>query len=101
MHISPLSLRSKITIHLARKIQITLLLAKKFIILTKYLDFAYIFSKKSAEMLSEQIKINEYAIDLEKSYQLPYGPIYSLEQINLKVFKTYIKTNLANSFIKA
>ena len=43
--------------------------------------------------------MNEYAIELEEGKQPPFGPIYSLEPIELKTLKTYIKINLANGFI--
>lgn len=100
VHISSLSLGSKITIHPARKTQIALLLAKKVTVLANYLDFTDVFSKKLAEVLLEQIEINKHAIELEKGNQSSYGPIYSLEPIKLKEHKTYIKTNLTNGFIK-
>ena len=45
------------------------------------------------------MEINTNAIDLEKGKQSPYGPIYSLRPVELEIFKTYIKTNLANDFI--
>ena len=51
MHIS--SIGSKITIHLVRKAQMALLLAKKIIVPAKHLDFADIFSEKSANVLLE------------------------------------------------
>ena len=38
---------------------------------------------------------------MEEAKQPPYEPIYSLETVEFKIFKTYIKTNLANSFIWA
>ena len=44
--------------------------------------------------------MNNYTIELEKDKQLSFGPIYSLEPIKLETLKIYIKTNLANSFIK-
>ena len=49
--------------------------------------------------LSENTRINEYAIELKKGKQPLFNPIYSLELIELKTLKTYIKTNLANDFI--
>ena len=33
--------------------------------------------------------------------QLPYGPIYNLGPVELETLKTYIKTNLANGFIRS
>ena len=56
----------------------TLLLAKKVTVPVKYSDFADIFLKKLTNIFPEQIGINEHAIKLEKSKQLPYGSIYSL-----------------------
>ena len=44
--------------------------------------------------------MNEHAIKLTKSKQPLFGPIYSLGPIELETLKTYIKTNLANSFIR-
>lgn len=99
MHISSLDL--KITIHPVRDAQIASLLAKRLTVLAEYSDFADVFSKKSANVLPEQTGVNKYAIEVEKSKQPPYGPIYNLGPIELETLKTYIKTNLANSFIRA
>ena len=95
------SLGSKITIDLAKKAQMALLLAKKVIVPVKYLDFADFFLKKSANILPKQIGVNKFAIRLQKDKQLPYGPIYNLGPVELKTFKTYIKTKLVNGFIQA
>ena len=79
-----------------------LLLVKKVTVLTKYSDFANVFLKKSANVLLEQTKVNKPAIKLEKYKQPPYEPIYSLgPPVELKTLKSYIKTNLASSFIRA
>ena len=51
VHVS--SLRSRITIHPARKAWLPLLLAKKVTVSAKYLDFADIFLEKSANILLE------------------------------------------------
>ena len=40
-------------------------------------------------------------IELEPGQKLLYWSIYSLELKEFKTLKTYIRTNLANSFIKA
>ena len=53
-----------------------------------------------ATELSENIGMNEYTIELEEDKQLPIKPIYSLRLVELETLKTYIKTNLANSFIR-
>lgn len=50
-------------------------------------------------ILSKFFNINKYVIDLKLDKQLSYKPLYSLELIKLKIFKTYIKTNLVNKFI--
>ena len=78
-----------------------LLLAKEVTVPAKYSDFADVFSKKLANILSEQIGVIEHTIELEKSKQPPYGPIYRLRPVEFKTFKTYIKTNLAIGFIYA
>ena len=67
---------------------------------TEYSDFANVFSLELALKLFEYTKINDHAIKLVDDWQLLYGPIYSLRPIELKILKTYIKTNLANSFIR-
>ena len=97
IHISFLQLR--ITLFLAKEAQIALLLAKKVTILAKFSDFTDIFLEKSANILQEQIGVNEHAIKLEEGKQPPYRPIYSLRPVEFKILKTYIKTNLANGFI--
>ena len=87
------------TIYLACKVQIALLIVEEVIVLAKYLDFADVFSKEFIKVLLKRTGIKENAIKLEKGKQPPYGPIYSLGLVELKTFKTYIKINLANSFI--
>ena len=44
--------------------------------------------------------MNEHAIEVEESKQLPFGPIYSLGPVELETLKTYFKINLANGFIR-
>ena len=88
------SLGSRISIHRARKAQLALLLTKKVTMPIKYLDFVNVFLEKLANVLSERTGANEHTIELEKGKQPSYGTIYSLEPVELKIFKTYIKTNL-------
>ena len=76
-----------------------LLLAKKISISKKYANFSDVFFKKSVAMLFNCLKINKHAIDQELGKQSPYGLIYSLGQVEFEIFKTFIKTNLANEFI--
>ena len=100
VHVNFLSLGLKMTIYPAKKVQIALLLPKKVTIPAKHLDFADVFLKESANILSEQSKVNKYAIKLAKGKKLAYKPIYNLELMRLEIFNTYIKTNLVNSFIR-
>ena len=44
--------------------------------------------------------MNEHLIKLEEDKQPSFGPIYSLGPVELETLKTYIKTNLANGFIR-
>ena len=87
VHVSFLSLRSKMIIHPAQEAQIASLLVKKIIVPAKYSDFADIFSKELAEVLLECTGINKNTIKLEDSNQPPYGPIYSLGPVELKTLK--------------
>ena len=87
------------TIHIARKAQLALLLAKKITDPSKYSDFADMFLEKSANIPLKQTRVNKHAIKLEKSKQPPYGPIYSLGLVELKTLETYIENKLANGFI--
>ena len=101
VHVSSLSRGLKMTIYPAKKAQIVLLLAKKVTIQVKYSDFANVFSEKLANIFPEQTGANKHTIELEQGKRPPYKPIYSLKPVELETFKTYIKTNLANGFIRA
>lgn len=46
------------------------------------------------------IVINDPIIDLIEGKELFYGLIYSIELVQLKILKIYIKKNLANGFIR-
>ena len=80
------------------KASVTLLISTK--ILTKYSDFLDIFSSDSTVKLLENIRINNYSINLLKDKQPPYSPIYSLELVELEMLKIYIKANLTSDVIK-
>lgn len=75
-----------------------MLIVEKVIISAKYSEFLDIFSKKAVAKLSKRLNINKYTINLKPGKQLFYRPIYSLDLIELKTFKTCIKNNLANAF---
>ena len=66
----------------------------------KYSDFEDVFFLELVSEFSENTGINDYAIELVDDWQPPYGPIYSLELVELKTLKTYIETNLTNGFIR-
>ena len=79
----------------------TLSFNKAFIeVLVVYSNYNNVFSTEYAAELSENTKMNEHIIKLEKGKQPLFGPIYSLKLVELKTLKIYIKTNLANSFIQ-
>ena len=86
-------------IHSDKEAQRASLLTKEFKILDKYLDFADVFSKEKALVLSERTELNEHAIKLEDDKQPPYRPIYSLYPVELETLKTYIETHLKTGFI--
>ena len=97
VHVTSLS---TMAIHPARKAQIALLVAKEVQILSKYSDFSDVFLEEKALILPEVTELNQHAIKLQKGQQPSYGPIYSLGTVELEILKTYIKTNLANGFIR-
>ena len=67
----------------------------------KYSDFVDVFSPDLTSELLEHSGINDPAIELvEGCQQPPYGPINSLEPVELKTLKAYIETNLANGFVR-
>ena len=67
---------------------------------SKYADLTDVFSPKLAAKFPKYIGINDHAIELVDDWQLPYGPIYNLEPVELKTLKAYIKNNLASGFIR-
>ena len=69
VHIS--SFWSKITIYPPRKAQMALLLAKIVTVSAKYMDFADVFLVESANIFPERIRVNDYAIMLEKGKEPP------------------------------
>ena len=70
-------------------------------VLAEYSDYSNVFSAENAVELPKNTEINEHAIELEKGKQPPFRPIYNLGSIELKTLKTYIKTHLANGFIRS
>ena len=66
----------------------------------EYSNYNGIFLAENATELPENTGINKHAIELEEGKQSLFGPIYSLGPVELETLKTYIKTNLANGFIR-
>ena len=77
-------------VHPDRDVQIATLIADKasISISAEYLDFEDMFSKESAAVLLEHTEIKTHAIDLEEGKQSLYGPIYSLEPVELETLKS-------------
>ena len=103
IHIAALSMDLNNEVHPSKRAQIAHLKADKVSIKVpnKYADFVDVFSPKLAAKLSEHTKINNYIIKLVDDQQPLYGPIYSLELVELVILKAYIENNQANSFIKS
>lgn len=69
-------------------------------VFSKYTNFKDILLPKLTMDLPDHTSINNYAIKLVNDWQPPYGYIYNLGLVKLKILKTYIENNLANSFIR-
>ena len=94
--------QEKMPMHSKKQTQVRVLLFDKALtkIWVKYSNYNDIFSVENAAKLPENIGMNEHVIKLEEDKQPLFGPIYSLKPVKLEILKTYIKTNLANSFIQ-
>ena len=66
----------------------------------EYADYTDVFSFDLAMELPENTSINENAIELVGGKQLPYGPIYSQNPVELETLKAYIETHLKTGFIR-
>jgi len=64
----------------------------------KYYEFANIFSKTKAEVLTPYCPYN-LKINLEKGAQPPVGPIYSLSASKQETLRKFIEENLNTGFI--
>ena len=69
-------------------------------ILAEYLNYSIVFLVKNTAKLLKYSGINDHAIKLEINKQPFIGLIYNLDAVELKMLKTYIKTNLAIGFIR-
>ena len=100
LHVAALVEPTTMPIHSSRQAQVAALTSKETEILAEYSDFSNVFSLDSAAELPEHIGINDHPINLLDDKQPPYDPIYSLGPVELETLKTYIKANLASSFIR-
>ena len=93
--------QEKMLMHSKKQAQVRALLFDKALteVLAEYSDYSNIFLAENAAKLPENTGINKHAIKLEEGKQSPFGPIYSLGLVELKILKTYIKINLVNDFI--
>ena len=58
------------------------------------------FSPTSTIELPKLTSISNYAINMIENKQTLFGPIYSLEPVELGILKTYVEINLANGLIR-
>jgi len=65
----------------------------------RYKYYVDVFSQDRAETLAPHWPI-DHTINLEPGFNIPYGRIYNLSEVELKTLKAYIETNLANGFIQ-
>jgi len=65
----------------------------------EYHQFASIFSKSESVKLPEHRKY-DMSIEIEDGKTIPWGPIYSLSEPELKALKTYLDENLAQGYIQ-
>ena len=104
VHVTPLSSTplAFLDVYPSWRPQISSLIAEKALtkVPAEYLDFADVFSPDLASELPKHTEINDHAIELINGQQPSYKPIYSLGPVKLDILKTYIKTNLANRFIR-
>ena len=69
-------------------------------VLSKYINYADVFSFNFVMKLPENTGINKHAIKLEKGKQPSYRLIYSLGLVELQILETYIKIYLKIGFIQ-
>ena len=76
-----------------------LLIPPIFLVCPEYHNFADVFSKAKATMLTLHCEY-DLCIDLEEGASPPLGTVYSLSQTELGVLQTFINEHLSYSFIK-
>ena len=84
---------TSLDVHPSRRPQISGLIVEEAPIKVpaKYSDFANVISPDLASKLPKHTGINDHAIELVEGQQPPYGPIHSLESVELETLKAYIE----------
>ncbi len=102
VYVTAFSIDSDDEVHPSKKAQIAHLKVHEAPtkIPNKYANFANVFSLKLAAKFSKHTRNNDHTIELIDDWQPLYGFIYSMEPVELKKVKAYIKNNLANGFIR-
>ena len=94
--------QKQMLVHFEKQVQVRAPLFNKapIEVPVEYSNYSNVFSAENVAELSENTGMNQHAIKLKKGKQPPFGLIYSLGLVELEMLKTYIETNLANSFIR-
>ena len=100
VHVATLAEPTTMPIYPSCQAQVIALTNEKIGIPAEYSAFFNVFFSDSTAELLVHIKINDHPINLLNNKQPLYGLIYSLGPIELETLKTYIKANLASSFIR-
>jgi len=65
----------------------------------KHSELMDVFSKTKMDTLARHWSI-DHVINLEPGCKIPYGRVYNLSEVELKMLQAYIQTHLANGFIQ-
>jgi hypothetical protein len=65
----------------------------------KYKDFIDVFEKNKVYQFPEH-RPYDCPIDLEEGHSPPFGPIYSLSELELQAMRDYLIENLAKGFVQ-
>ncbi len=66
----------------------------------EYQEFASLFEKSAVDTLPKH-QPWDHSIPLKEGTQPPYGPIYSLSEVELKALREYLDENLSKGFIRS
>ena len=100
IYVAALAELTTMPIHPSYQAQVATLISEETGIFAEYSNFSNIFSSDFAVELPEHTGINDHPINLLDDKQPFYSLIYNLGPVELEILKTYIKANLASSFIR-